>query len=152
MTTPAVDAALIRCGSCEAVNRVPVKRLKENPICGKCKRLLDFPMGPLNVSADTFDRELATWPETVVVEFLRKTCSICRTIDPAVEDIAFLRAGRLKVLRIDIDAEPALSLRYGIVTAPTFLVFKNTAQAARLDGVPREKSELLQWIEQHLSR
>jgi len=43
MTTTSIDAALIRCQSCSAINRVRVKRLRENPLCGKCKNLLDYP-------------------------------------------------------------------------------------------------------------
>jgi len=151
MTTKTVDAALIRCGSCSAINRVPVKRLKENPICGKCKKLLDFPMGPVSATPDTLDRELSTWPETVLVEFTSKTCASCKAVDPAIEDIAFLRTGRLKVLRIDTDAHPSLATAHSVRTTPTFLVLRNTAQLARLDGIPREKSELLQWIEQYLA-
>jgi thioredoxin 2 len=150
MTTKPADAALIRCGSCEAINRVPVKRLKENPICGKCKRLLDFPMGPVAAAGD-LETEFLLWPETVLVEFTGRDCAPCRSVAPAVEDIAFLRAGRLKVLRIDITAQPALTAAHSVRTTPTFLLFRNSTQIARLDGVPRDKSELLDWIEQHLS-
>ena len=150
MTSRTIDAALIRCAPCGAINRVPVNRLKENPICGKCKRLLDFPMGPVAATADTIEAELSSWPESVLVEFINRDCADCKTVAPAVEDIAFLRAGRLKVLRIDIDGQPALMRAHSVRTTPTFLVFRNAAKVARLDGVPREKSELLQWIEHHL--
>lgn len=151
MTTKPVEAALIRCGSCSSINRVPVKRLKENPICGKCKKLLDFPMGPVNATAMTFEQELVSWPETILVEFTSKDCSSCKAVDPAVEDIAFLRAGRLKVIRIDAVSQPSLTKVHAVRTTPTFLVFRNAEQVARLDGIPREKSELLQWIEQRLA-
>jgi thioredoxin 2 len=142
---------MIRCSSCNALNRVPVKRLKENPICGKCKNLLDFPMSSVKVAADSFDREMAAWPETVLAYFWSKNCDMCRSVDSVVDDIAFLRAGRIKVLKVDADADASLALSFSVRSTPTFLVFRNHSQIARLDGVPRDKIELLHWIEQHLS-
>lgn len=150
MTNKSAEAAIILCKSCNAVNRVPAKRLKENPLCGKCKALLDFPMSPVKITEESFDRETATWPEAVLVFFWARGCELCRTVESVVEDIAFLRAGRIKVLKADVDAVPLLFHRFDIRSTPAFIVFRNNAPIARLEGVPREKRELLQWIEQHI--
>jgi thioredoxin 2 len=150
MTTKQTEAAIILCSTCGAVNRVPVRRLKENPLCGKCKGLLDFPMSAIKVSAATFEKETSSWPEAVLVFFWTKGCDACRAAETVVDDIAFLRAGRVKVLKTDIEAEPALAERYSVRSTPVFLVLRNRYPVARLDGAPREKIELLQWIEQRI--
>jgi thioredoxin 2 len=150
MTTKQTEAAIIVCGSCAAVNRVPVKRLKENPLCGKCKALLDFPMSTIKVTEATFEKETATWPEAALVYFWARECEACRTVESVVDDIAFLRAGRIKVLKVEVTSEPALAERFSIRGTPVFLIFRNNFPIARLDGAPREKIELLQWIEQQI--
>jgi thioredoxin 2 len=151
MNTKQRETARIRCTSCGSVNRVPVKRLKENPLCGNCKRLLDFPMSAIRVTEASFDKEMSEWPESLLIYTWSKSCESCRAVESVVDDIAFLRAGRVKVLKIDIDAEPSLARMLAVQAPPAFLVFRNRAQVSRLDGVPREKIELLQWIEQQLT-
>jgi len=150
MTVKQTEAAIILCRACGAVNRVPVKRLKENPLCGKCKGLLDFPMGPLKATAAVFEKETAAWPETVLVYFHAKGCESCRAVDAVVEDIAFLRAGRILVLKVDIESEPSLAEQFSVCSTPVFLVMRGNYPVARLDGSPRDKIELLQWVEQKL--
>jgi thioredoxin 2 len=143
----ASDTALLRCKSCNALNRVPVKKLSQNPICGKCKALLDFPFQAVTATAASFDQELASWLETVVVAFWSKGNDLCKTVEAAVANIAFSQAGRLKVIKVDIDTEPALAQLFSIQTAPTFLAFRDSKQVARLDGAPREANELTQWVQ-----
>lgn len=150
MTSKQTETAIILCRSCGAVNRVPVKRLKENPLCGKCKGLLDFPMSAVRITASTFEKETASWPEAILLFFWSKGCAACRSVETVVDDIAFLRAGRIKVLKADVDAEPSLAKQFSVRSTPVFLVLRSSAPVARLDGAPREKIELLQWIEQNL--
>jgi thioredoxin 2 len=69
-------------------------------------------------------------------------------VEPVVGDIAAWRAGRLKVVKVDVDAEPDLAKRFMVKATPTFIVFKNGTQIARMDGAPKEKVELVQWIDQ----
>jgi thioredoxin 2 len=152
MTAMNIDAALIRCQACTAVNRVPVKRLKHNPLCGKCKALLDFPMKPVSATASTLDAELNDWPEAVLMEFWSKECAASKNADAVMSDIAFLRAGRLKVIKVDIDAEPSLALLHAISATPSFIMMKNRVQIARLDGMPKDKVELIQWVELYLNQ
>ena len=133
------------------MNRVPVKRLSQNPLCGKCKALLDFPLKPVQVTSTTFEQEVASWPEALLVMFCSKGSADCKEIDPAVEDIAFFRAGRLKVLKLDIDASPGIALLYAVNITPTLIAFRGGQQLGRLEGAPKEQQELTQWIRQTLS-
>lgn len=145
------DSALLRCRTCNALNRVPAKRLSQNPICGKCKALLDFPFQAMNATAASFDQELSSWFETALVVFWDKESALFKTIDPVVADIAFSRAGKLKVLKVDIDAEPGLALLFSVQVSPTFVAFRNSRQLGRMDGAPRESAELVQWVERFLT-
>ncbi|MEK6744778.1 MAG: thioredoxin domain-containing protein [Nitrospirota bacterium] len=145
------DSALLRCKTCNALNRVPAKRLSQNPICGKCKALLDFPFQVMNATAASFDQELASWFETALVVFWDKESALFKTIDPTVADLAFARAGKLKVLKVDVDAEPGLALLFSVQASPTFIVFQNSRQLGRMDGTPRESAELTQWVERFFS-
>ena len=145
------DSALLRCTSCNVLNRVPAKRLSQNPICGKCKALLDFPFQAMNASAASFDQELASWFETALVVFWDKESALFKTIDPAVADIAFARAGKLKVLKVNVDTEPGLAQLFSVQVSPTFIAFRNSKQLGRLDGTPRESGEFGQWVERFFS-
>lgn len=145
------DSALLRCKTCNALNRVPAKRLSQNPICGKCKALLDFPFQAMNATAASFDQELTSWFETALVVFWDKESALFKTIAPAVADLAFSRAGKLKVLKVNVDAEPGLALLFSVQVSPTFIAFRNSKQLGRMDGAPRESAELAQWVEKFFS-
>jgi len=145
------DSALLRCRTCNALNRVPAKRLSQNPICGKCKALLDFPFQVMNATAASFDQEISSWFETALIVFWDKESALFKSIDPTVADIAFSRAGKLKVLKVDVDAEPGLAQLFSVQVSPTFIVFRNSKQLGRMDGTPREAAELVPWVERFLS-
>lgn len=147
----ASDTALLRCRSCNALNRVPVKKLSQNPICGKCKALLDFPFQSVSATAVSLAQELANWLETALVVFWTGENELWKTVEHAVADIAFSQAGRLKVIKVDAAAEPGLARDHSIQTEPTFLVFREGKQIGRLDGAPRNAAELLPWIKAFMS-
>jgi thioredoxin 2 len=151
MSPPQTDSVILRCSACGAVNRVPAKRLTQNPLCGKCKALLDFPLKPVQVTSATFEQEVASWPEAMLIVFCSKSLDDCREVGPVVEDIAFFRAGRLKVLKLDIDADPGIALDYTVHITPTLIAFRSGQQLGRLEGVPKEQHEMTQWIRQTLS-
>jgi thioredoxin 2 len=68
-------------------------------------------------------------------------------IEPVVNDLAKWRAGQMKVLKVDVDAEPALASRFTVKATPTFILYRSGRQLARMDGAPKEKLELVQWID-----
>jgi thioredoxin 2 len=127
---------------------VPVDKLSANPHCGQCKSLLEFPRFPVDASALNFDREVFDWPEYVIVEFWAKWCGYCRMIEPVLNDLASRRAGRLKIVRIDIDKDGALAKRFMVKATPTLIVLKKGTQLGRMDGTPKEKLQLVQWVDQ----
>lgn len=138
---------LLRCASCKTLNRVPFEKRAAHPVCGNCKAPLEFPSSPINVTTENYDRQVRDWPEFLLAEFWARWCGYCRKIEPFVNELALARAARLKIIRIDVDAEPALASRFVIKATPTFILYRNRQQLARLDGAPAQNSELELWLD-----
>jgi thioredoxin 2 len=136
----------VRCGSCLTLNRVPQDKLDSSPKCGSCKGVLQVPRQPVHGKKENFDRDVAYWPETLLVMFWSPWCLYCKIYDPLVADLAREKAGRIKVLRIDTETEPYLTQKMKVTKTPTFLVYKNGVFAVRMDGAPKEKTEFETWI------
>jgi thioredoxin 2 len=141
------NTVFLRCRACRTLNRVPTEKLASRPICGQCKAQLDFPRAPLNVTSSSYDQQVNDWPEILVAEFWAKWCGYCRAMEPYLNDLAARRAGRLKIIRVDVDAEQALARRFKIKATPTFILYLNGRQLARMDGAPQQQSELENWID-----
>ena len=144
------SSVILRCPSCRSLNRVPADKLASHPICGSCKAGLRFPSEPINVNAASFDREVNDWPGTLLIEFWSATCGYCQIVEPVVNDIARWKAGALKVLKVDVRSELSLAQRFQAMATPTFVLLRNGRQLARIDGAPREKIDLVRWVEQFL--
>ena len=141
----------VRCGSCLTLNRVPQDRIGSGPRCGSCKNVLEVPRKPLHAKSESFDRDVAHWPETLLVMFWSHLCLYCKIYDPLVAELAAQKAGQLKVLKVDTETEHNLAQRLKVTKTPTFLVYKNGVFAVRMDGAPKEKSEFQTWIENLLT-
>jgi thioredoxin 2 len=146
----ASSSVVLRCPSCRTLNRVPADKLMSGPLCGACKTGLRFPSAPVNATAASFDREANDWPGTLLVEFWSTTCGYCRMVEPVVNDIARWKAGRLKVLKVDVQSELPLAQRFQAMATPTFIVLRNGQSLARIDGAPKEKIDLVRWVDQFL--
>jgi thioredoxin len=101
------------------------------------------------VTAATFDAEVLASTEPVLVDFSAEWCAPCRLIGPVVADSAQTYAGRLKVVELDIDENPATASRYRVRSVPTLMLFKNGAPVATHVGT-LSKAQLARLIEPHL--
>ena len=89
----------------------------------------------LSVDDSNFESEVLASKEPVLLDFTATWCGPCKMLAPIVEKIADENVGTVKVAKIDIDASPAVSARYGIRGAPTVMVFKDGKETARHLGV-----------------
>ena len=140
-------SVFIRCNNCLVVNRVLSEKLSSKPVCGNCKSILEIPQQPIWAKPESFDRVVAYWPETLLVVFTSASCLYCRIFDPVVNELAAQRAGRLKVMKVDIEIDAYLAQRFAIVQTPTFIVYRNGVKIIRVDGAPKEKTDLVKWVD-----
>jgi len=83
---------------------------------------------------NNFDKEVLQTSEAVLVDFWAPWCGPCRMVGPVVEEIAEEYAGRLKVGKVNVDENRDLATRYGIMSIPTLIVFKNGKEIQRIVG------------------
>ncbi len=140
------NSILLKCSSCKTLNRLPSSRLKDSPKCGKCKQELDFPVKPVQVKTSDFDHELTNWPSLVLVDFFATWCGPCRMMEPVLNELAEKRAGRLKILKVDVDSEPEPARRFGVNSTPTLILFVKGRKINQISGA-LNKEQLDAWID-----
>jgi thioredoxin len=101
------------------------------------------------VTDATFAADVLTSSEPVLVDFWAKWCTPCRLIGPLVAESAKTYAGRLKVVQLDVDENPAAASRYRVRSIPTLMLFKDGAPVATQVGA-LSKGQLAQFIEPHV--
>ena len=97
------------------------------------------------VSDSTFESEVLKATSPVVVDFWAEWCGPCRSIAPALEEIAGSLGGKVKVVKLNVDENPQTAAKYGIQSIPTLMIFKNGQMASRQIGAA-PKQKLAQWI------
>ena len=97
------------------------------------------------VSDASFEADVLKAKEPVVVDFWAEWCGPCRMIAPALEEIAEQLGQKVKIVKLNVDENPNTAAKYGIMSIPTLMLFKNGEIASRQVGaVPKQK--LHQWI------
>jgi thioredoxin 1 len=102
-----------------------------------------------NLTDRTFDEEVAGSSEPVLVDFWAEWCGPCKTIAPLLEEIAGEQAGKLRVVKLNIDDNPSATRRYDVMSIPTLIVFKDGEPAKRLVGA-KPKGALLEELAEFL--
>jgi len=103
----------------------------------------------VHISDDTFDNEVLQSSLPVLVDYWAEWCGPCKQIAPVLDDIATQYQGKLKVAKLDIDANKNIPPKYGIRGIPTLMLFKNGAVEATKVGAV-SKSQLTAFIDNNL--
>ena len=102
-------------------------------------------MGVSKVSDTDFDAEVLKSTQPVGVDFWAEWCGPCKMIAPALEELAGSMNGKVKIVKLNVDENPQTAAKYGIMSIPTLMLFKNGELASRQVGAaPKQKLE--QWI------
>jgi thioredoxin 1 len=86
------------------------------------------------VTESSFDEEVIQSDKPVIVDFWAEWCGPCHAVSPVLDKIAEERSGELRLVKVNIDEEPALAQKYGIVSIPTIVLFRNGEPAAAAIG------------------
>jgi thioredoxin 2 len=137
-------STIIVCPNCGTKNRVRPSP-SGVPRCSVCHTLLPW---IVEASQETFDEEIkASVP--VLTDFWAPWCGPCRMVSPVVERTGRDNAGRLKVVKLNVDEAPAISERFGIRGIPLLVLFRDGAEVDRLVGAVPDQ-QLRAWLEPHL--
>ncbi len=107
-------------------------------------------MKPVEITDSNFQTEVLQSPTPVLVDFWAEWCGPCKMIAPVVEELAKEYNGKLKVGKVDVDANQQVSMQFGIRSIPTLLVFKGGKVVDQLVGAVPKKM-LVEKISKHLN-
>jgi len=99
-----------------------------------------------SVSDQTFEEEVLKASEPVLVDFHAEWCGPCKAMAPALEEVSNEMSGKLKVVKVDVDANPEITTKYQIQAMPTLIMIKDGEVANRHTGALVQKSKLEAWI------
>jgi thioredoxin 1 len=86
------------------------------------------------VTESSFEQEVLQSDKPVIVDFWAEWCGPCHAVAPVLDKIADERSSELRLVKVNIDEEPALAQKYGVVSIPTIVLFKDGEPAAAAVG------------------
>lgn len=102
-------------------------------------------MTSVNVSDDNFESEVLKSDEPVMVDFWAEWCGPCKALSPIVDEVAGEVAGKVKVVKVNIDENPNAPTKYGVRGIPTLMVFKGGELVdTKVGGM--SKAQLSEWL------
>lgn len=135
------------CAECQAINRLPEDRIDDGAKCGRCGHQL-FDGEVVNATTATLDKLLKD-DLPVVVDFWAPWCGPCVNFAPIFEDVAEERSGKVRFIKVNTEAEQALSARFRIRSIPTLMIFKQGQMVEMLNGA-LPKTQFDRWLDEKI--
>ncbi|MHB8671850.1 MAG: thioredoxin [Acidimicrobiales bacterium] len=105
--------------------------------------------GITTLTDNTFDEEVNGSSEPILVDFWAEWCGPCKMIAPILEELATEYAGKLRIGKLDVDGNPGVAGRFGVMSIPTLILFQDGEAKARLVGA-KGKGQLRQELDAFL--
>jgi thioredoxin 2 len=138
----ALEPTLIQCPHCGRTNRIPAAA-SGHPRCGNCKR--DLPW-IVDAGDDDFGVVAEQSPVPALIDFWAAWCGPCRMVSPVLDKLARERAGRIKLVNVDVDQAPRLSSRFDVQAIPTLMIIVGGKVVARQAGAAPAQA-LRSWLD-----
>ena len=103
------------------------------------------------VSDADFEKEVLGSSEPVLVDFFAEWCGPCKAMAPALEQVAAEMKGKVKVAKLDVDANPEITQKYKIQAMPTLMIFRKGEIIVRHEGAMPLKKKLQDWLTDKLA-
>lgn len=135
------------CAHCGSINNVPVPRMADNPVCGKCKKPL-FSGQPLELNEAGFNRFIAKSHQPLLIDFWAPWCGPCKMMAPIFTQAAAQLEPKFRLIKINTEVEQNLAGRLGIQSIPTLAIYKNGKETIRQPGA-MGLNDLVNWARAH---
>ena len=134
----------LRCDKCRSKNRIPAARIDAGPKCGRCASALPtgelFTPQPVMVTDANFEKTVLGSPLPVLMYCWAPWCPTCGTVTPIIDELARESKGKLRVGKINIDANRGTAARYNVLSVPYLFVFDNgKLQESLPGGMPKHQ-------------
>ncbi|UZX05370.1 thioredoxin [Arthrobacter sp. CDRTa11] len=141
-----MEPTLIACPNCGKTNRIPAAATG-HPRCGSCRQ--DLPW-IVNAGDDDFAVVAEQSPVPALIDFWAAWCGPCRMVSPVLDKLARERAGRIKLVKVDVDSSPGLSRRFDVQAIPTLMIIVGGRVIARQAGAA-PAGVLRSWLDDALA-
>ncbi|MGD2185887.1 MAG: thioredoxin domain-containing protein [Desulfobacterales bacterium] len=132
------EAIKMRCTECGTKNKIPAGKVDAGGKCGKCRSLLKteelFEPQPVMVTDSNFDTKVLESPLPVLLFAWAPWCTTCGAVTPIIDEFASDARGKVRVGKLNVEANPVLASKFNILSVPFLFIFDNGQMKENMPG------------------